>query len=62
MDPETKRLDTEEQYRKAKRTLINLGFWERSETCAPGGMSCVLLAPDGYSVRLVFDEKAKDPS
>lgn len=58
---ETKRLDSEEQYRTARRFLLSCGFREQSETLGDS-WSCVLVAPDGYACRLVFDPKQDKPS
>lgn len=62
MTPETRRLDSEEKYRAARRALLKMGFHEQGAAYAPGHMSCVLIAPDGYATRLVYDAKASDPS
>lgn len=59
---ETKRLNSPEQYRQARRVLLGMGFAEQSETIDGDRMSCVLVAPDGYAARLVFDPKQDAPS
>lgn len=55
-------VDTWDQYRDARRVLMALGFRERSACSAHQYESCVLVAPDGYELRLAFNGAAQPES
>lgn len=55
---ETKCVNTADQYRQARDVLMSLGFGiEQGEVLCEDHMSCILIAPDGYTLRLTFDAR-----
>jgi hypothetical protein len=53
-------LSSMSQYREARRVLMSLGFAERSACSAYRFESCILVAPDGYTLKLAVNEPAPE--